>query len=117
MSAPHKIPHRIFIIGKDINHVLALEAALKIKEVTYLHCEGYPANELKHGPLSMVDDTVNNTVNIGGDGTLTFGLEQLDIINANDKRNDILIYFILSFINIIISVSKWLSIYLFTNTL
>ncbi|MBO4726715.1 MAG: SIS domain-containing protein, partial [Clostridia bacterium] len=34
---------------------------LKIKEVTYLHCEGYPANELKHGPLSMVN---NNTLAI-----------------------------------------------------
>lgn len=68
LSAPHKIPQRIFIIGKDINHVLALEAALKIKEVTYLHCEGYPANELKHGPLSMVD---NNTLSIvfGDDAT------------------------------------------------
>ncbi len=56
LSTPVQIPQRIFIIGKNINHVLALEAALKIKEVTYLHSEGYPANELKHGPLSMVDD-------------------------------------------------------------
>ena len=54
---PIKIPQRIFILGKNIDYVLALEAALKIKEVTYLHCEGYPANELKHGPLSMVDDS------------------------------------------------------------
>ncbi len=53
---PSKIPQQIFILGKNIDYFLALEAALKIKEVTYLHCEGYPANELKHGPLSMVDD-------------------------------------------------------------
>ncbi|MBS7401130.1 MAG: glutamine--fructose-6-phosphate transaminase (isomerizing) [Eubacteriales bacterium] len=56
LPTPSKIPHQIFIIGKGINYTLALEAALKIKEVTYLHCEGYPANELKHGPLSLVDD-------------------------------------------------------------
>lgn len=56
LPIPEKIPHQIFIIGKGIHYVLALEAALKIKEVTYLHCEGYPANELKHGPLSLVDD-------------------------------------------------------------
>ncbi len=54
---PTKIPQRIFTLGKNIDYILALEAALKIKEVTYLHCEGYPANELKHGPLSMVDDS------------------------------------------------------------
>ena len=56
IAIPQKTPHQIFIIGKGIDYVLALEAALKIKEVTYLHCEGYPANELKHGPLSMIDD-------------------------------------------------------------
>ncbi|MBQ7973837.1 MAG: glutamine--fructose-6-phosphate transaminase (isomerizing) [Clostridia bacterium] len=61
LPQPVSRPDKIFIIGKDIFYALALEAALKIKEVTYLHCEGYPANELKHGPLSMVD---NNTLAI-----------------------------------------------------
>lgn len=56
LPLPTKTPQQIFTIGKGINHTLALEAALKIKEVTYLHCEGYPANELKHGPLSLVDE-------------------------------------------------------------
>lgn len=67
LPIPSSQPNKIFIIGKDINYVLSLEAALKIKEVTYLHCEGYPANELKHGPLSMVD---NQTLAIAfGDNT------------------------------------------------
>ncbi len=57
LPMPLNKPHKIFMIGKDIAYVLALEAALKVKEISYLHCEGYPANELKHGPLSMVDDT------------------------------------------------------------
>ncbi|MCQ2382062.1 MAG: SIS domain-containing protein, partial [Clostridia bacterium] len=61
LPLPQKLPNKIFIIGKGLDYVLALEAALKIKEVTYLHCEAYPANELKHGPLSMVD---NNTLAI-----------------------------------------------------
>ncbi len=56
LPLPTKTPQQIFTLGKGINHTLALEAALKIKEVTYLHCEGYPANELKHGPLSLVDE-------------------------------------------------------------
>lgn len=57
LPLPTQKPKKIFIIGKGLAHILALESALKIKEVTYLHCEGYPANELKHGPLSMVDNT------------------------------------------------------------
>ena len=61
LPTPQKAPKQIIIIGKDIDYVIALEAALKIKEVSYVHCEGYPANELKHGPLSMVD---NNTLAI-----------------------------------------------------
>lgn len=52
---PANRPQKIFFIGKQIDYFLALESALKVKEVTYTHCEGYPANELKHGPLSMID--------------------------------------------------------------
>lgn len=52
---PSHQPSKIFFIGKGLDYFLALESALKVKEVTYTHCEGYPANELKHGPLSMVD--------------------------------------------------------------
>ena len=56
LPLPQNVPDKIFVIGKGLAYYLALETALKIKEVTYLHCEGYPANELKHGPLAMVDD-------------------------------------------------------------
>ena len=67
LPLPQTQPSKIFVIGKGISYSLALETALKIKEVTYLHCEGYPANELKHGPLSMVD---NKTLAIAfGDNT------------------------------------------------
>ena len=52
---PATLPSKIFFIGKGLDYFLALESALKVKEVTYTHCEGYPANELKHGPLSLVD--------------------------------------------------------------
>lgn len=55
IKLPATRPQKIFFIGKQIDYFLALESALKVKEVTYTHCEGYPANELKHGPLSLVD--------------------------------------------------------------
>ena len=45
-------------VGRDIYYPLALEGALKIKELTYRHAEAYPAGELKHGPLALVDENI-----------------------------------------------------------
>jgi len=47
--------HGFFFIGRDIFYPLALEGALKLKEITYLHAEGYPAGEMKHGPIALAD--------------------------------------------------------------
>ena len=45
----------IYIIGRSIHYAVALEGALKIKELAYVHTEGIPAGELKHGPLALID--------------------------------------------------------------
>ncbi len=47
--------HGFFFIGRDIFYPLALEGALKLKEISYLHSEGYPAGEMKHGPIALAD--------------------------------------------------------------
>ena len=48
--------HRNFMyIGRGINYPIALEGALKLKEISYLHAEGYAAGELKHGPIALLD--------------------------------------------------------------
>jgi len=47
--------HGFFFIGRDVFYPLALEGALKLKEITYLHAEGYPAGEMKHGPIALAD--------------------------------------------------------------
>ena len=47
--------HGFFFIGRDIFYPLALEGALKLKEISYLHAEGYPAGEMKHGPIALAD--------------------------------------------------------------
>ncbi len=47
--------HGFFYIGRDIFFPLALEGALKLKEISYLHAEGYPAGEMKHGPIALAD--------------------------------------------------------------
>lgn len=49
--------HALFL-GRGIHYPIALEGALKLKEISYIHAEGYPAGELKHGPLALVDKTM-----------------------------------------------------------
>jgi glucosamine--fructose-6-phosphate aminotransferase (isomerizing) len=48
----------LFFIGRGFSYPTALEGALKLKEITYIHGEGYAAGELKHGPLALIDDDV-----------------------------------------------------------
>lgn len=48
--------HHTLFLGRGALYPVALEGALKLKEITYIHAEGYPAGELKHGPLALVDD-------------------------------------------------------------
>jgi glucosamine--fructose-6-phosphate aminotransferase (isomerizing) len=46
----------LLYIGRGVNYPIALEGALKLKEITYIHAEGYAAGELKHGPIALVDE-------------------------------------------------------------
>jgi glucosamine--fructose-6-phosphate aminotransferase (isomerizing) len=45
-------------LGRGINYPVALEGALKLKEISYIHAEGYPAGEMKHGPIALIDETM-----------------------------------------------------------
>ena len=48
--------HHALFLGRGVHYPVALEGALKLKEISYIHAEGYPAGELKHGPLALVDE-------------------------------------------------------------
>ncbi len=48
----------VLYLGRGVNYPLALEGALKLKEISYIHAEGYAAGELKHGPIALIDETV-----------------------------------------------------------
>jgi glucosamine--fructose-6-phosphate aminotransferase (isomerizing) len=50
--------HHALFLGRGTHYPIALEGALKLKEISYIHAEGYPAGELKHGPLALVDDNM-----------------------------------------------------------
>ena len=59
MWSEHFTPreHALFL-GRGVHYPIALEGALKLKEISYIHAEAYPAGELKHGPLALVDDAM-----------------------------------------------------------
>lgn len=61
----------IMYIARNINYPVALEGALKLKEISYIHAEGYPAGELKHGPIALIEDEVP-TVAIAIKGSQTY---------------------------------------------
>ncbi len=50
--------HNALFLGRGYNFPVALEGALKLKEISYIHAEGYPAAEMKHGPIALVDETL-----------------------------------------------------------
>ncbi len=56
MSDLLKDKEHVFFLGRGINYPTALEGALKLKEISYIHAEGYPAGEYKHGPLALIEE-------------------------------------------------------------
>lgn len=57
-SEEFKDVHSLMYIGRNLNYPIALEGALKLKEISYIHAEGYPAGELKHGPIALIEEKV-----------------------------------------------------------
>jgi glucosamine--fructose-6-phosphate aminotransferase (isomerizing) len=92
----------IYVLGRGIHFPIAKEAALKLKELTYIHAEGIPAGELKHGPLALMDENVFVIIINPDDSTYTDTLNSANeikargakIIGISDKNNDIYDYWI-----------------------
>jgi glutamine---fructose-6-phosphate transaminase (isomerizing) len=73
--------HALFL-GRDTLHPVALEGALKLKEVSYIHAEGYAGGELKHGPLALIDDRFFEVMLLQDNWMLDKSLSNLAEINA-----------------------------------
>jgi len=58
IAGKYKDTTDFFFIGRGFSYPTAMEGALKLKEITYIHGEGYAAGELKHGPLALIDEEV-----------------------------------------------------------
>ena len=68
-------------LGRGINYPVALEGALKLKEISYIHAEGYSAGEMKHGPIALIDDRMPVVVLIPNDSLFEKTLSNLKELN------------------------------------
>jgi glucosamine--fructose-6-phosphate aminotransferase (isomerizing) len=73
-----------FFIGRQHNFPVALEGALKLKEISYIHAAGYPAGEMKHGPIALIDEKTPSVVVIPADALYEKVLSNLQEIKARN---------------------------------
>ncbi len=73
-------------LGRGYNFPVALEGALKLKEISYIHAEGYPAAEMKHGPIALIDDMMPVIVVAPQDGTYAKIVSNVQEVKARGGR-------------------------------
>ncbi len=79
--------HKNFLfLGRGINYPLALEGALKLKELSYVHAEGYPAGEMKHGPIALIEDGFPVIALAPRDASYDRMMSNLEEVRARDGR-------------------------------
>jgi glucosamine--fructose-6-phosphate aminotransferase (isomerizing) len=71
-------------LGRGINYPIALEGALKLKEISYIHAEGYPAGEMKHGPIALIDESMPIVVIAPKDRTYEKIVSNIEEVKARD---------------------------------
>jgi glucosamine--fructose-6-phosphate aminotransferase (isomerizing) len=73
-------------LGRGICYPIALEGALKLKEISYIHAEGYPAGEMKHGPIALIDKDTPVVILVSRDKTYTKMLGNIEEVKARDGK-------------------------------
>lgn len=71
-----------FYLGRKYNYPIAIEGALKLKEISYIHAEGYPAGELKHGPIALIDKNLPTVVIVPHDSVYEKVVSNIEEIKA-----------------------------------
>ena len=71
-------------LGRGINYPIALEGALKLKEISYIHAEGYPAGEMKHGPIALIDRNLPIVALVFGDALFEKMMSNVEEARARD---------------------------------
>ena len=73
-------------LGRGINYPVALEGALKLKEISYIHAEGYSAGEMKHGPIALIDEHMPVVVIIPNDDLFEKSLSNLREVESRNGK-------------------------------
>src|SRR5207244_2432926 len=76
----------VLYLGRGINYPVALEGALKLKEISYIHAEGYPAGEMKHGPIALINEEMPVVVIIPHDAVFQKSLSNLKEVESRGGR-------------------------------
>ena len=74
--------HNFLYLGRGVNYPTAREGALKLKEISYIHAEGYPAGEMKHGPIALIDSTMPTVVVVPQDSVYEKMISQVEQVKA-----------------------------------
>jgi len=82
IAQKYKQAEDFFFLGRQYNFPVALEGALKLKEISYIHAEGYPAAEMKHGPIALIDERTPSVVVIPSDALYEKTLSNLQVVKA-----------------------------------
>lgn len=78
--------HNFFFLGRHYHVPIAAESSLKFKEITYLHSEGYPAGELKHGPLALISESMPSIMFAPGDAMHEKNMSSMQEIKARNGK-------------------------------
>jgi glucosamine--fructose-6-phosphate aminotransferase (isomerizing) len=73
-------------LGRGINYPIALEGALKLKEISYIHAEGYPAGEMKHGPIALIDEELPVVVLVPRDALFEKMVTSIQEVNSRGGK-------------------------------
>ncbi|MFN8439887.1 MAG: glutamine--fructose-6-phosphate transaminase (isomerizing) [Caldilineaceae bacterium] len=76
--------HNFLFLGRGVNYPIALEGALKLKEISYIHAEGYPAGEMKHGPIALIDERMPTVVVTPKDTVYDKMISQIEQVKARN---------------------------------
>jgi glucosamine--fructose-6-phosphate aminotransferase (isomerizing) len=78
--------HNMLYLGRGVHHPVALEGALKLKEISYIHAEGYAAGEMKHGPIALIDEHTPVVALAPRDPSYDRMLGNIEEVRARDGR-------------------------------
>lgn len=86
ISEEFKNAHNFLYLGRGFNFPVALEGALKLKEISYIHAEGYPAAEMKHGPIALIDENMPVVVIATNRGNYEKVVSNIQEVKARNGR-------------------------------